>query len=119
MESDTLQKQLEVFQNVLNVIAMDSINNDGEKAIAALKSEEVYRLNKDFPRFLQDRMAHLYRVSNQEGKAFLQYYPFAYLKLNPNEAIIEDLLRTTRKTTTNRLERALIEKEMEQPSKTT
>ncbi|MFM9948604.1 MAG: hypothetical protein ACKV1O_11755 [Saprospiraceae bacterium] len=111
VESDTLKKQLEVFQNVLNVISLDSINNDGEKAIAALKSSDIYRLNKDFPRFLQDRMAHLYRVGNQEGKAFLQYYPFDYLKLNPKDAIVDDLLRTTRKETTNRLERNMIEKE--------
>ncbi|NUO01166.1 MAG: hypothetical protein HUU01_11185 [Saprospiraceae bacterium] len=111
VESDTLQQQLAVFQNVLSIIALDSIDDAGEKAIAALKTEEVFRLNKDFPRFLKDRMAHLYRVSNHEGKAFLQYYPFSYLKLNPSEAVLDDLLRTTRKETTNRLERAMIEKE--------
>jgi len=111
VESDTLKKQLDVFQNVLNVIALDSIGDAEERALVALKSKDIFRQNKDFPRFLEDRLAHLYRVNKQPGKAFLQDYPFAYLKLNPRPVVIEDLLRTARKESLNRLERSMVVKE--------
>ncbi len=111
VESDTLKSQLEVFQSVLSILATDTLTNEVERSFAALKSKEIYRLNKDFPRFLQDRLAHLYSVNRQEGKAFLQRYPFSYLRLNPREELIDNLLMAVRQGANNRLELAMFEKE--------
>lgn len=111
VKSDTLQKQLDVFQNILKIIALDKVDEESEQLIYDLRESPLFVNNRTFKRFLQDRMAHLYAEQNHPGKAFLQYYPFAYLGLNPKDDALNDLLLTARRGATNRFERSMIVKE--------
>lgn len=108
--NDTLRSQLQVFRLVLDILALDRINDETERRVARLREQETYRQFLDFPRLTRDKLRNLYEQSGQMGKAFLLDHELAHMKANPELDIINDLLTLCRKDRPNVLEKSLIAK---------
>ncbi len=105
-----LQNQLQAFDLALTISAYREISNEVEQEVSKLKSQPVYQKHPDFPAFLSDKMAMLYRNGNSPGKAYLTMYRLRDLRVNPQIEIIDDLLAICRKPIRNSLEIEMITK---------
>ncbi|MFT5164838.1 MAG: hypothetical protein ACI8P3_000061 [Saprospiraceae bacterium] len=111
MISPVLKEQLEVFRLALKINSFDEVDNEDEKEVEDIMLvNPLYKKYKDFPDFLNDRLAFSYKAQGNPGKAFRVHYPISALKPNPQIEIIDDLLAVCRKEKLSKYERALITK---------
>lgn len=105
-----LRRQLEVFELVLRISAWTEVSDAVEtEADRIIRRSDEFAEYEDFPRFLDDKLNSLYRSNDRPGKVFITRYPVEALRPNPQELLIEDLLRICRKENPTRLERRMIE----------
>jgi len=110
VEEPILREQLRVFQLALRISAYAKATEEVELEVNDIRKSAMYRKYRDFNDFLRDKMAFLYGQGDSPGKAFLSAYRFRDLKVNPQLAIIDDLLAITRKPNRSGLETALVTK---------
>jgi hypothetical protein len=109
--SDKMREQLAAMQIVAQVAAFQTVNEEVETEIARIKFDDAtYERFPDFKRFISDKMSQLYRESGQEGKLFLQQHNLTDLKVNPQIAVIDELLNVANAERQNRFERDLLRK---------
>ena len=108
-EQEDLKKQLETFKLVLKINAYRNINKNVENEIfTILKESEVYKQYPDFPDFLRDKLAFLYKKARHPGKEFLARYTINDLKPYPREDILHDLLVIVENKDRSRFENMLL-----------
>lgn len=108
VQNDTLQEQLNAFQLALNIAAWDEISDGVEKeAVSIMRSSEEYEKYVDFPDYMRDKLAQLYKETGSPGKAFLCHYEMDMLRPNPQELIVNDLMRLAMEEGVTRFERFL------------
>lgn len=105
-----LNEQLRVFQLALKISAYLSATEEVETEVNQIRKDPLYKKYRDFNDFLRDKMAFLYKQGASPGKAFLSANRFQDLQVNPQLAVIDDLLAICRKPSRNSLETALITK---------
>lgn len=104
-----LDEQLEVFRLALEISSWAQVDDQVEREAARIRSRnKLYEKYPSFNPFLTDKLISLYVRNDRPGKAFISQYPLAYLKPNPREDIIEDLLAVCREDSPNRLEREMV-----------
>lgn len=110
VKNDTLEQQLEVFELVLKISAIDTITEAVETEVARIKrSDRWYEVFEDFTDFIDDKFYYLYRQQGHPGKAFRSRYTLKELKPNPQMDIVNDLLVICDKPRPNRMERQMVE----------
>jgi hypothetical protein len=111
IKNPVLKEQLGVFRLALKINSFDEVDSEDEKEIEEIMLDNpLYKKYKDFPDFLNDRLASAYKAQGNPGKAFRVHYPISALKPAPQLEIIEDLLAVCRKENPTKFERALITK---------
>ena len=107
-----LKEQLDVFQLALKIVDLgDDMDNEDEDEIGdIIRDNELYWKYKDFPDFINDKLADVYFRTNSKGKAFRVHHSVKALKMNPKMDIINDLLRICRKKEKSSLEKVLVKK---------
>ncbi len=109
IDDDGLEEQLDVFRLALEISSWTIPDEQVEKEAARMQSRnKLYEKYPDFQPFLTDKLIDLYQRNDRPGKAFISRYPLDYLKPNPREDIIDDLLFVCRKEDPTRLEREMI-----------
>ncbi len=107
--NETLKTQLATFELALWIDNLEDIDNETEEEISDIITDHpMYARFKDFPDFLNDRLAHAYREQGDVGKAFRCQYNLKHLLPNPDLAIINNLLEICRKEDKTRFEEALV-----------
>ena len=110
-EDKELREQLAAFQLALRINNFESIEEEDEAEIAEIITENpLYKAFSDFPDFLNDRLAYVYKKQGNPGKAFRCQYNISALRPYPQMDIIEDLLAVCHKPEPTKFERALITK---------
>jgi hypothetical protein len=110
-----LRDQLEVFYLAQRIYGFDRINDSIENAAYEVRRNEWFDIYTDFPDFLRDRMTKLYQDFGEKGKAFRCQYTIRDLQLNPQEELIEDLLRVSAQLDKNNLEKMMTRNEQGKP----
>ncbi|MEK7253679.1 MAG: hypothetical protein AAB316_02975 [Bacteroidota bacterium] len=106
-----LAEQLAVFRLALQIAAFEKPTAEVEEtAYEILTDNKLYSQYKSFPNFLQDKMAHLFRQFNQEGKAFLSQHTLSELKPNPSLEMLDNLIAAALKPQPSSFERLLMER---------
>lgn len=106
-----LQEQLSAFQLALKITSYSKIDEEQEEEIADIvRKNALYKKYKDFPDFLYDKLAKSYVSDGSPGKAFRTRYDIKDLSINPQEEIIEDLLKICQKENPTKFETALVTK---------
>ncbi len=109
VEEIDLQLQLASFELALKIAAFETPDDETERAAyEIIKSNDLYETNKSFPNYLRDRLTLLYQENKRPGKAFRTQYDLKDLRANPQEDIIDDLLKIAQKPDRNPLERLYI-----------
>ncbi|MFK7808580.1 MAG: hypothetical protein AB8F74_12320 [Saprospiraceae bacterium] len=109
VENPILEKQLEVWQLALRIAQYENIDREVEDEVAEIiRENKYYKEFKDFPDYLNDKLAHEYTRNNRPGKAFRMQYTLFDLKANPQLNIVNDLLEICREEKPTRFERAII-----------
>jgi hypothetical protein len=109
IKDPVIKKQMEIWQLALDIAMYEGIDEDVEKEVAdIIRDNEYYRKVKDFPDYLNDKLAFEYARQGNPGKAFRMQHTYPDLKANPRLDIVEDLLIVCRKEKPTMLERALI-----------
>ena len=109
VESEDLQLQLAAFELALKIAAFETADDETERAAyEIIKSNDLYENYNSFPDYLRDRLTLLYQENKHPGKAFRTQYGIKDLRANPQEDVIDDLLKITKKTDRNPLERLYI-----------
>lgn len=104
-----VKKQLEVWKLALNIAQYENINDEVEGEVAdIIRENKFYSEFKDFPDYLNDKLAHEYAREGRPGKSFRMNHTITDLKANPQKAIVDDLLEICRKEKPTRFERAII-----------
>lgn len=110
-KNDTLEDQLSAMRLALKVLNYDHLSEKEEDEIDHIRrSSKVYEANKDFDKFILDRLAYLYEAQGDDVKSFLCYHKIKDLKPNIDEEMIDQLLKLSREKDKSRLERALVMK---------
>lgn len=109
VKNDTLKQQLEVFELVLKISAMESVDETVETEIAKIKrTNKWFEIFEDFSDLIDDKLVYLYQQNGHPGKAFRSRYSLKELKPNPQMDILNDLLNICDKPRPNRLERDMV-----------
>lgn len=109
VKNDTLKQQLEVFELVLQISAIDTIDENVETEAARIKrSNRWYEIFEDFTDFIDDKFVYLYQQNGHPGKAFRSRYGLKELKPNPQMDILNDLLVICDKPRPNRMEKEMV-----------
>lgn len=112
LQNKNLREQLAVFQLACQISAFQRPDDETEQtAYDIRKSDKRYRKYPEFHDYLRDRLATLYRENGRPGKAYRCYYGLRDLQLNPEMAVIDDLLKLSVDTDRNQLERLLLQDE--------
>ncbi|MFK7936820.1 MAG: hypothetical protein AB8G22_25125 [Saprospiraceae bacterium] len=120
VENDTINEQLQAFRLALSIAAWEHADDDTEtKAVAIMRSSDEYDKYRDFPDYLHDKMAQLYRADGQVGKAFLCHYPLDFLRGNPQEAIVNDLMQIYNQAEPSRFEQFLLQEDDHEAARNT
>ncbi len=111
VKDKVMKEQLAVWMLALEVACYNDVDEETEAEVAdIIRNNKYYKKFKDFPDYLNDKLAHDYAVNNRPGKAFRMQHTLSDLKANPQLPIVEDLLDVCRKEKPSRMERALIAK---------
>ncbi|MDX1940030.1 MAG: hypothetical protein SFU99_05725 [Saprospiraceae bacterium] len=110
IKDKVLRDQLEAFELVMRISAFTVASDSTEQEVNRIRQSSTYLRYRDFGDFISDKMGVLYAQGNSPGKAYMSNYRLSDLKVNPNIAIIDDLIALCRKTGRNSLETALITK---------
>lgn len=109
VENDTLQEQLNAFRLALNIASWNEANDETEsEAVEIIRNNEAYKKYRDFPDYMHDRMAQLYREGSSVGKAFLCHYDLDVLRPNPQMAIVTDLTKILNQEKPTKFEQFLL-----------
>lgn len=110
-DDEAMQSQIEVFDLALQIESYEKIDIESLNEIAnIIRFNPIYKSDKDFHRFLDNKLASLYTQAEHPGLAYLCHYPFEDLYLNPKLNVINDLLATINKADYNDMERLIIDK---------
>ncbi len=111
VKDDSLKIQLKTWQEVLDIVSVERLNDRIEKKWADFQRDDpIFRQFPDFNDFMRDKLTHLYEQTGQEGKAFLAQYTLFELKLNPKMEVIENLIAICRKEHRSWYEKSMVEK---------
>lgn len=111
-ENEILQEQVEVFKLALEVNSFEEIGEEEEERIfEIIKDEEHYKNYTDFPNFINDRLAFLYKDQDNPGLSFLMHHPIEDLAPNPQLPLIEDLIEVCNQEEINKFQKVLINDE--------
>ena len=111
-KKEPVKDQIEIFELALQISDFSEVTDSVENVASRIvRDNEWYTLYRDFPDLLYNRMATLYDVSNDPGKAFLCRYTLEELKPNPQADILDNLIGICQSTDRNRMERELVERE--------
>ena len=109
IRNDTLRSQLEAFEVALYLLELEEVDEGVERRLDELRDDSrAFRRYQDLPKLMRDKLYLLYQRDNQPGKAFLTHRSFAELRRQPDELIIEDLLKMTDQEDLTGIERLLI-----------
>lgn len=110
IKDEALQEQLRIFKLGAQIGAYQEVDDDMEDDIATMmRSNEFFlRFPSKFMPYTRDKLGWLYKRYNMPGKAFLSYYPFRDLRINPRETELNDLLAMLQQRRLNRMERNLL-----------
>jgi hypothetical protein len=107
--NDTLKEQLEVFELALEISAYTQVNDEVERnAFRLERRSDFFKKYKDFPNFMNDKLALLYRQTGHPGKAYLLRNSLRRLKPNPQLDALDDLIAVCEKPNPNLFEQELI-----------
>ncbi|MGK0365133.1 MAG: hypothetical protein ACI85O_002198 [Saprospiraceae bacterium] len=110
VEDEKLQEQLAAFELALKIAVFDQVDDETElAAYDILKDNELYEKYESFPSYLRDRMTRLYTKRKRPGKAFRTQHSMQELRTNPQEEIVNDLMKICQDTERNTFERLLVE----------
>ena len=100
-----LKEQIEVLLIAQKIALLEGVNDSVEQVVYDIRLDEpLYKKYRDLPDFLRDRLTKLYEDYNEPGKAFICQHDLTDLRLNPQQIIIDDLLKTSSKPDRNSLE---------------
>jgi hypothetical protein len=88
-----LRRQLEEWRVLADILGFNPQDAYAEEAAFRVRSLAIFKENPHFEPFLQDWMSARYADSKRPGKAFVAAYDAAMLGLNPNLAVLDDLLK--------------------------
>lgn len=109
IKDPVIKEQLAVWQLALDIATYEEIDEEVEAEVAdIIRNNVYYKKFRDFPDYVNDKLAHDYALNGQPGKSFRMQHTLSDLKANPQLRIVDDLLRVCRKEKPTRLERALI-----------
>ncbi len=91
-----LRRQLEEWRVLADILSFDPKDAYAEEAAFRVRSLAIFKENPHFEPFLQDWMSARYASERRPGKAFVAAYDAAMLGLNPNLAVLDDLLKAVR-----------------------
>jgi len=112
-DNKTFAEQVDVFRLALKISSLeDEIDGEDENEIGTIiKDNPLYWKYKDFPDFVNDKLAYIYGKMEEKGKAFRVHHTLRALKMNPNREVIDDLLKICNKEDKSSLEIALVKKD--------
>lgn len=107
--ADTLADQLSVLREVLNVLALNQVNDSVELYYYDLLANDALRLRyPDLRPMVNDKLEAVYRKSGRTGKAALLQYGFDALQRNPNLNQIREMEAMADSLLGNRFDKALL-----------
>lgn len=107
--NDTIEKQLTIFDQVLDVLLLESLPDSTEKAYFTILADE--KLRKDYPdlrKLINDKFRDVYLANGRRGKANLMSYGLDDFRYNPDISLINELLGMTIDTSRNNFDRRLL-----------
>ena len=108
VDNDSLARQLNVFQTALRIIATDSVGEDVERQYFRLTRTDRFNDYPDLRKLMNDKLRRVYRQTGEIGKAFLMEYDLNDLRVNPDIAIIDNLLALSAKPDPTTFEKELL-----------
>lgn len=87
-----LLTQLEIWRLLLQICQINPANPSSEDVAFSLKSYESFAKQPDFEPFLKDWLSNRYAETGQPGKATLEAFGWAGLRINPTLAEIDNLI---------------------------
>jgi len=106
---DTLARQLYIFSEVLNVLALNRINDSVELYYFDLLNDLELRTEfPDLKPLVNDKLEAVYRANGRTGKAALLQYGFDALARNPKLSDVKELEGMADSLISNRFDRSLL-----------
>lgn len=106
---DTLADQLSILREVLNVLALNKVNDSVELYYYDLLANDELRLRyPDLRPLVNDKLEAVYRKTGRSGKAALLQYGFDALQKNPTLNYIKELEAMADSLLGNRFDKALL-----------
>lgn len=106
---DTLADQVEILREVLNVLALNRINDSVELYYFDLLADDAMRARyPDLRPLVNDKIEAVYRNNGRSGKAALLQYGFDALRMNPTLNDVKELEGMADSLLGNRFDRALL-----------
>lgn len=106
---DSLEQQVNVFDQVLDVLLLEELTDSSEQAYFRLLQDDEFRAEyPDFRRLVNDKFRQVYRVTGQRAKAFLMRYELGDLRYNLDIDLINELREVALDTNDNTFLRQLI-----------
>lgn len=88
-----LLKQLDVWKLLLKIMQFDVRKPEAEQEAFRIRSYKLFREVAAFEPFLRDWMSARYAETKHPGKSLLAGYGLSAIGLNPNPAVLNDLLK--------------------------
>ena len=108
LENDTLRRQLETWNLVLNVVKLDTADRQAEMLLYDARDRDQFARYESFADMTRDKLVYLYRRDGMIGKAFLASNHLEDLRYNPREELVSDLFRLVGRENLTRIEELLI-----------
>lgn len=107
--NDTLQEQLGIFDQVLDVLLLETLNDSLERAyFTVLADEDVRKEYPDFRKLVNDKFRDVYLANGQRGKANLLAYGLDDFRYNLDINQVNELEAIAADTTRNTFDRQLL-----------
>jgi hypothetical protein len=100
--------QIQIFELAAYIHSLQILNEETLGEAEAVRDTRLYSQNHNFPKFLSDRFAYLFKEAGFPGRAFRCKHTLSELSYNPKMEILEDLLTLSKKNNKNAFERALV-----------
>lgn len=109
VDNDTLKQQLNIFQRVLDIMAITELNDSLENAyFSTLKDDALLARYPDLDNLIYDKFRDTYRDNGEEGKAFLLTHQVEDLRYNLNIDLLQEFYTLAADTNDNSFEKRLL-----------
>jgi hypothetical protein len=100
--------QIDMFELAARIHGYQILSEENQTDAELVRNMRIYNKDHNFPKFMSDRFAYLFKEAGYPGRAFRCKHTLSELSYHPKMEMLDDLIGLSKKFDKNAFERALV-----------